>query len=252
MSASHQFYQQIFNLYNSTPGASKATPGSFTDPLGCNGWTNPNDPNDPNGLVVGQACAVHFFENLYHPASESIVSSRVDWNIGGNDRLFLLVQYDHGQRAVYLDPTSSAFNAYTNQPWWQGQLSETHTISATAANQFLLAATYISPTTRSVPVAPLGPTGPCGKGAVVPAAPIPCFPPQVLANGSPILALCYRRFSEIFHHPYIIGILGLAHESQVPAVRRGGQVRTLDVVPITLDVVPQEMCIAVQIHIQDG
>src|SRR5208337_1755585 len=37
----------------------------------------------------------------------------------------------------------------------------------------------------SVPVGPLGPTGPCGKGAVIPAAPIPCSPPQVLANGSP-------------------------------------------------------------------
>ena len=144
MSASHQFYQQIFNLYNSTPGASKATPGSFADPLGCNGWTNPNDPNDPNGLGVRQPCAVHFFENLYHPASESIVSGRVDWNMGANDRVFLLVQYDHGQRAVYLDPVSSVFNAYTNQPWWQGQLSETHTISATAANQFLLAGTYIN------------------------------------------------------------------------------------------------------------
>ena len=148
MSASHNFYQQIFNLYNSTPGASKATPGDFADPLGCNGWTNPNDPSDPNGLGIGEPCAVHFFENLYHPASESIVSGRVDWNMGANDRLFLLVQHDHGQRAVYLDPVSSVFNAYTNQPWWQGQLSETHTISATAANQFLLAGTYINQTTN--------------------------------------------------------------------------------------------------------
>ena len=147
MSASHKFYQQIFNVYNNTPGASKATPGGFSDSLGCNGWTNPNDPNDPNGLGVGQACAVHFFENLYHPASESIVSGRVDWNIGEKDRVFLLVQYDHGQRAVYLDPISSVFNAYTNQPWWQGQLSETHAISATAANQFLLAGTYMNQTT---------------------------------------------------------------------------------------------------------
>ena len=147
MSASHKFYEQMFNLYNSTPGASKATSGSFADPLGCNGWTNPNDPNDPNGLGVGQACAVHFFENLYHPASESIVSGRVDWNMGANDRVFLLVQYDHGQRALYLDPINSVFNAYTNQPWWQGQLSETHAISATAANQFLLAGTYIDQTT---------------------------------------------------------------------------------------------------------
>ena len=145
-SASHKFYEQIFELYNSTPGASAATPGNFNpaDKTGCNGWTNPNDPNDPNGLGIAQPCAVHFFENLYHPASESILSGRVDWNFGTKDRVFLLVQYDHGRRAVYLDPISPAFNAYTNQPWWEGQLSETHAINSTAANQFLLAATYLS------------------------------------------------------------------------------------------------------------
>jgi hypothetical protein len=37
----------------------------------------------------------------------------------------------------------------------------------------------------SVPVAPLGPQGPCGKGAVNPAALVPCLPSQVLGNGSP-------------------------------------------------------------------
>jgi hypothetical protein len=143
MSASHKFYQEIFDLYNQTPGASKATAGNFVDPLGCNGWTNPNDPNDPKTLGVGTPCAVHFFENLYLPASESLVSGRVDWNIGANDRLSFLAQYDHGQRAAYVDPISPAFNGFIHVPWWQGQLSETHTISPTAANQFLLAGTYM-------------------------------------------------------------------------------------------------------------
>jgi hypothetical protein len=137
-SASHNFYQQIFNLYNNTPGASKATSGALGDPLGCNGWTG------PLGLGTTQPCAAYFLENLSHPASDSLLSGRVDWNRGPNDRVFLLTQYDHGQRATYLDPVSSVFNAYTNQPWWQGQLSEIHTISATAANQFLLAGKYMS------------------------------------------------------------------------------------------------------------
>ena len=138
MSASHKFYQQIFDLYNGTPGASAATPGNFNDSLGCNSWQG------PNGLGTTEACAVHFFENLYHASSESIVSGRVDWNIGANDRMFLLVQYDHGTRAAYIDPISPVFNAYTHQPWWQGQLSETHTIGPSAANQLLLAGNYIS------------------------------------------------------------------------------------------------------------
>ena len=138
MSASHRFYQQVFNLYNGTPGAGMAIPGNFNDSLGCNGWQG------PDGLGTTEACAVHFFENLYHPSSESIVSGRVDWNTGANDRVFLLVQYDHGNRAAYVDPINSAFNAYTQVPWWQGQLNETHTIGPSAANQFLIAGTYIS------------------------------------------------------------------------------------------------------------
>ena len=94
------------------------------------------DPNAP--------CAVHFLKNLGRPSSESILSGRVDWNIGVNDRAFLLVQYDHGQSAGYVDPISPLFNIYSNQPWWQGQLIETHIIGPTAANQFLLAGTYLS------------------------------------------------------------------------------------------------------------
>jgi len=139
-SASYKFYQQIFNLYNSAPGASGATPGNFNpgDPTGCNGWQG------PQGLGTTEPCGVHFLKNVNQPSSESMVSGRVDWNMGAGDRVFLLVQYDHGQRAVYVDPISSLFNAYTHQPWWQGQLSETHIFGPTAANQFLLAGTYIN------------------------------------------------------------------------------------------------------------
>jgi len=139
-SASHTFYRQIFDIYNSAPGASAATSGNFNsqDLTGCSGWLG------PGGLGTTDACAVHFLENLYHPASESIVSGRVDWNTGVNDRVFVLLQYDRGNRAVHLDPINPAFNAYSHQPWWQSQLSETHTIGPSAANQFLLAATYIN------------------------------------------------------------------------------------------------------------
>ena len=106
-SGSHKFYQQVFNLYNGAPGAGVASPGNFNDSLGCNGWQG------PDGLGTTEACAVHFFENLYHPSSESLVSGRVDWNIGANDRVFLLVQYDHGSRASHVDPINPAFNAYS-------------------------------------------------------------------------------------------------------------------------------------------
>jgi hypothetical protein len=37
----------------------------------------------------------------------------------------------------------------------------------------------------SVPARPVGPQASCGKGAAIPVAAKPCFPPQVLADGSP-------------------------------------------------------------------
>ena len=80
--------------------------------------------------------------HIDRPSSESMVSGRVDWNIRASDRAFLLVQYDHGKRAVYVDPISPLFDAYRRAPWWQGQLVETHSFGPTAANQFLLGGNY--------------------------------------------------------------------------------------------------------------
>ena len=54
------------------------------------------------------------------------------------------MQYGYGNRATYVDGISPVFNAYGNQSTWQGQFSETHTIGPTAANQFLVAGTYIN------------------------------------------------------------------------------------------------------------
>jgi hypothetical protein len=137
-SASHKFYQQVFNIYNSAPGESAAIPGTFNPhDLGCNGWQG------PQGLGTTDPCAVHFLKNVDTPSSDSIVSGRVDSNLGASDRVFLLVQYGYGNRATYVDGINAVFNAYGNQSTWQGQLSETHTISPTAANQFLVAGTYI-------------------------------------------------------------------------------------------------------------
>ena len=146
-SASDAFYKQIFNLYNQTPGAAAASPGNFTDPLGCAGFIGPK--TGQGQLGVNLPCAIHFQKTLRQPADESLISGRVDWNIRTNDRAFLLLQYDRGHRAEYVDPVSSLFNVYINEPWWQGQLNETHTFGSTAANQFFVAGSYVS-TVQSV------------------------------------------------------------------------------------------------------
>jgi len=146
-SASDKFYGLMFNLYNSTPGASAAKPGnSPLDPLGCNGWTDPTDPNNPSGVAPNKyPCAVYFPESGSAPSSDSIVSGRADWNAGSSDRVFLFVQNGRGRTPLHVDPIP-VFNDYCNQTTWQGHLSETHNIGPTASNQFLLGGSFIDGT----------------------------------------------------------------------------------------------------------
>jgi hypothetical protein len=144
-SPSDKFYQQMFNLWNAAPGANAATPGDFGS-SGCHGWKDPTDPNAPNRLGVNVPCGVHYLENVGAPSNDSIVSGRLDWDLKATDRLFLLAQYGNGKTPVHVDAISPLFNDYCRQSTWQGQLSETHTIGPTAANQFLIAGTFLNRT----------------------------------------------------------------------------------------------------------
>jgi len=145
-SPSDTFYQQMFKLWNAAPGASAATPGDFGPSLGCHGWKDPTDPNAPNRLGVNVPCGVHFLDNVGAPSNDSIVSGRLDWDLKATDRMFLLVQHGNGKTPVHVDVISPLFNDYCQQSTWQGQLSETHTIGPTAANQFLIAGTFLNRT----------------------------------------------------------------------------------------------------------
>jgi hypothetical protein len=138
-SASDAFYKQIFNLYNTAPGASRATPGAPGDPLGCGGFQG------PNGLGSTMPCAVFFESNVPgQPTREYLVSGRVDWNLGTADRAFLLVQYNVGRQPTNTDPINVAFNATTSRPWWQGQFLENHAFGPSVSNQFTLGAYWAS------------------------------------------------------------------------------------------------------------
>jgi hypothetical protein len=127
-SASHDFYQRIFDLYNAARRTNAVQPGGFfeADKTGCGSFN-----------LGGLPCAVNFIKNETQPLYESLISGRVDWNAANKDRVFLLVQYDHGINS-FVDPISPLFNIETDQPWWQGQLVQTHTLGVSAANQFVL------------------------------------------------------------------------------------------------------------------
>jgi hypothetical protein len=140
-SASATFYRKIFDLYNGTPGAASATAGSLNagDPLGCAGFLG------HDGLGSTVPCSRYLFRTRSLPSQDTLTSGRLDWNINSNDRAFLQVQYDFGHVPVYVDPVNAVFDAEGHQPWWEGQVVETHTFASSAANQFMVAGMYFRP-----------------------------------------------------------------------------------------------------------
>ncbi len=148
-SASDTFYKGIFSLYNSAPGAGSAEPGGFdlsTDPTGCTGFQGPQ--TSQGQLGVNLPCAMHFGSQRERPTNDSLLSGRVDWIPGNNDRAFLKVQNDAGHNWFYLDSISPSFDAGHEQSWWQGQIIENHVFNSTAASQFLLTGMYFTDTNK--------------------------------------------------------------------------------------------------------
>jgi hypothetical protein len=116
------FYQQIFNLYNHAPGA----PGvPYVDSTGT---ANP-DVNT-------------FRSTASSGANEWILTSRVDWNIGNNDKLYVRYKQDKGFQPSYTDPINPAFNLVSNQPQYEGQIVETHSFSPNIINQLAINGSY--------------------------------------------------------------------------------------------------------------
>jgi Carboxypeptidase regulatory-like domain len=112
------FYQRIFNLYNSAPGASRATAYAGTS------YANSFEANPKNFLP------------------EDLVTARLDHKLGPNDNMFAHFRWDYGVQPTFIDPISPAFNAQSSQPDYEGQLEETHTFGANVVNQFLFAASW--------------------------------------------------------------------------------------------------------------
>jgi Carboxypeptidase regulatory-like domain len=141
-SASHDFYKNIFDLYDATPGVSSALPGNFPkdDPTGCDGFTALG--TDPTGVPI--PCARHFSSQRGLPSRDTLTSGRVDWNASGTDRVFLQIQNDRGYLPSGVDPISSLFDVGRHVSWWQGQMAETHTFGSSAASQFLLAGSHFA------------------------------------------------------------------------------------------------------------
>ncbi len=128
------FYQNIFKLYAGAPGGSRATPLTAADDpqLGC------GDFADTIGFGTTIPCAAQFRSTANNLNTDWLLATRIDWNISNKDHLSGRFRTDIGVQATGTDPISPVFNATSNQPEYEGQITENHTFGSTAVNQFIL------------------------------------------------------------------------------------------------------------------
>ncbi len=130
-SAAVPFYQNIFNLYNAAPGAANGTPGpcpSFTAPAGF-------DPAN---------CRSTFQNVTSNFTHEYQLSLKIDHKFSDKDSIFARVQTDRGVQATFTDRINPIFNALSNQPEYQGQLSETHVFNSNVINELKISDLWYS------------------------------------------------------------------------------------------------------------
>jgi hypothetical protein len=140
-SAAIPFYQNIFNLYNGAPGASRATPvtSDLSPSLSCGAFTG-GGAFGPGGVP----CGVAFRSNATNASKEWMLTGRIDQTIGPNDTLFGRFRTDHGVQPTFTDPINPIFNVTSTQPQYEGQLNYTHAFSAAMTNQAIISGSWYS------------------------------------------------------------------------------------------------------------
>ena len=132
------FYNQLFGVWNATPGAARSQ--NTLAGGGCSNVTN------VAGIAfgTGNPCATQLQGGTSQATNDYLIVGRYDQNIGNNDKLFVRVQHESGLQATYTDPLSPAFDAHSAQPEWQSQLSETHTFGNNKVNNFIASLQWYS------------------------------------------------------------------------------------------------------------
>jgi outer membrane receptor protein involved in Fe transport len=127
------FYQNMFNLYNSAPGAANATTSSTCGDVGVGG-----------PLLASTPCVSQFQSTAGNFTHEYLAAVRIDQKFSDNNSIFARVQTDHGVQATITDPISSLFNVQSDQPEYQGQLGWTRIMGANMVNEFKMSGQWYS------------------------------------------------------------------------------------------------------------
>jgi hypothetical protein len=155
--SSQTYYQQLFNLYNASPGISRAVPvtnGSGqlqdgTDNQGCgnkgfSGTLVPNGNGATFGGTSGIPCALAYRSTVGSVNTEYYVDGRVDWNINSKQKVYFRISRDAGVQASSTSPVSPLFSTVSPQPWVIPQLNYSYTITPNLVNNFILNGNYYS------------------------------------------------------------------------------------------------------------
>jgi hypothetical protein len=133
------FYQNMFNLYNGAPGIGGAKPGNGQgDLLGCGSFVG------PAGLGTSTPCTDYIRSTVSNYANEWTLATRADYTMSESDRGFIRFQTDHGIQPSNTDPINPIFNAISPQPFFQGQINETHSFGTRAVNSVVIAGGWYS------------------------------------------------------------------------------------------------------------
>ncbi len=144
-------YQNAFNLYNSSSGASRAVPvttgsGPLQDPSGSLGCGDLAGTPTGSGGTFGAdtPCASAFGVNTINQNKEWLMVARADQQLNDKQKIFFRFRTDHGQQPTFTSAINPAFNSQSIQPEYEGQVDYTYVISPNIVNQAIGSAMWYS------------------------------------------------------------------------------------------------------------
>jgi len=173
-------YTQAFAAWNSTPGIAAAVPvtngsGLLQDGSGRMGCGDVTGVRTKSGILGKTAsCAQAWATSASNENKEYLVTSRLDWNINDNQKLYFRFKTDQGLQPTETSLVNPLLDVQSNQPQYEGQINHTWVIRPNIVNNFIFSAlTYsaiftpanIPATTSVFPTAFEMPGGQVGGGS---------------------------------------------------------------------------------------
>jgi len=130
-------YQNMFSIYTTASAGKTVTPLTNIAGTECAGINLP-------GFATGSPCAETFVSTPTSFAKEWFLAGRVDQKLTSKDNIFFRLKLDHGLQPSAVDPLDSAFDANSNQPWYDYQAQERHVFNANVTNVFTAALSHFA------------------------------------------------------------------------------------------------------------